>query len=168
MSQDYVEQTAIAVMKLAAKLVRRKLFSRRRQSPQPAEEPDPAGSGGDDVLKHNSTSEQTTDEQTTTGGEQEKPEQSENTENKSNADSDIKAGPSSGGGKTIEGDDTIDNGTECESAVIESDSRPDVEDENDAIPAHSSILFHFSIFLVWVIVTGLNVPVVLTWARNFR
>lgn len=33
---------------------------------------------------------------------------------------------------------------------------------------HSGIFFHFSIFLLWFIVTGLNIPSVLTWAHNFK
>lgn len=159
MSQDYVEEIAIAIMKLAAKLVKRKFFSRKRQSPQSTQE----SNFGDNVLKQNSTSEQTTDEQTTTATK-ENPEQSKNAENKSSSDLDIKAGSSSGDENTIV-DGTIsqmDSGKEIESAVMKSN------DENDEIPAHSNILFHFSIFLVWVIVTGLNIPVVLTWARNFR
>lgn len=160
MSQDYVEEIAITIMKLAAKLVKRKLFSRKRQSPQSTEESNSPTKSSDNVLKQNSTSEQTT----------EKREQRVNAEDKSDSDLDNKAGSSSGEENAIEGQ--IDNGTEIESAVVESSSRPDggndVKDENDEIPAHSSILFHFSIFLVWVIVTGLNIPVVLTWARNFR
>lgn len=34
--------------------------------------------------------------------------------------------------------------------------------------SHDAIHFHFSLFLLWFITAALNVPSVLTWARNFQ
>lgn len=54
----------------------------------------------------------------------------------------------------------------------ETEDKGEVPDDGtntqEEIPAHSSIFFHFTIFLIWCIVACLNVPVVLTWARNFK
>lgn len=33
---------------------------------------------------------------------------------------------------------------------------------------HSEMHFHYTLFLMWLIIAALNVPSVLTWARNFR
>lgn len=184
MSQDYVEQIAVAIMKVAARLVKHKLFSRTRPNAESAQASNSTGNSSDKVLKQNSTSERSNDEQTATSEQsttqeqkviKREVEQNENVEGgKSNSNSYASEESGRGEDGTNESADTrsleqIDGSGEVESTVIESDSRPEgVEDENDEIPAHSSILFHFSIFLVWVIVTALNIPVALTWARNFR
>ncbi|KAF2882737.1 hypothetical protein ILUMI_23470 [Ignelater luminosus] len=55
--------------------------------------------------------------------------------------------------------------TEINKSCEENNEQNNVRNE----PAeHSSIFFHFSIFLLWFIVTGLNIPSVLTWAHNFK
>lgn len=33
---------------------------------------------------------------------------------------------------------------------------------------HSEIHFHFTLFLMWLLVAALNIPSVLTWAHNFQ
>ncbi|KAK4874324.1 hypothetical protein RN001_013684 [Aquatica leii] len=41
---------------------------------------------------------------------------------------------------------------------------PSTDDQLD----YNAIFFHFSIFLLWCIVTAINIPSVLTWAHNFK
>ncbi|EFA08175.1 GPI inositol-deacylase-like Protein [Tribolium castaneum] len=51
--------------------------------------------------------------------------------------------------------------------------KPNKDKDNNSInsgetPAHNAIFFHATLFLLWSILTVINVPSVLTWAHNFK
>nr|CAI5842301.1 unnamed protein product [Callosobruchus analis] len=56
--------------------------------------------------------------------------------------------------------DTIDKGNEVKDS--------DKEKRKQILAGYSAIFFHSTIFLLWFIVTVINLPAVMTWARNFQ
>lgn len=44
----------------------------------------------------------------------------------------------------------------------------DEKETEERVSLDTSIFFHFTLFLIWSLVTALCVPSVLTWAHNFR
>nr|CAI5870063.1 unnamed protein product [Callosobruchus analis] len=56
--------------------------------------------------------------------------------------------------------DTIDKGNEVKDS--------DKEKRKEILAGYSAIFFHSTIFLLWFIVTVINLPAVMTWARNFQ
>lgn len=56
--------------------------------------------------------------------------------------------------------------TDAEVKQTEEQVTQNEEEANQKNP--TSIFFHFTLFLLWCIVTGMCLPAVLTWAHNFR
>ncbi|CAG9773683.1 unnamed protein product [Ceutorhynchus assimilis] len=180
MSQDYVEQIAWFVVKIIARKIRRALSRNKKEETTSKNEEIPAIKDID--CKENIES--------SSDNEKEKSTNKEVLDVKGNTD-DCK--DSNGTEEVIE---SIENSVISESNETEEQLPEALENLGDQISTHTNapeadkektenteeeknpfenltetnnaIFFHSSLFFIWVIVTILNSPAVITWAHNFR
>ncbi|XP_013169159.1 PREDICTED: GPI inositol-deacylase isoform X2 [Papilio xuthus] len=73
---------------------------------------------------------------------------------------------------SVDNENDNDKETKEESKVCKSgkNTKPDDYDDDDIIinEEMSKLNFHMMMFLLWLIITIINIPILLTWARNFK
>ncbi|KPI93003.1 hypothetical protein RR46_14224 [Papilio xuthus] len=73
---------------------------------------------------------------------------------------------------SVDNENDNDKETKEESKVSKSgkNTKPDDYDDDDIIinEEMSKLNFHMMMFLLWLIITIINIPILLTWARNFK
>lgn len=74
--------------------------------------------------------------------------------------------------KSNEDDEASMSTTKAKVDDDENDSKKDENqinsDVNESLSAHNVIFFHATLFMIWTLVTLINVPFVITWAHNFK
>lgn len=99
----------------------------------------------------------------------------ENTTNvKTELNAKTEAGESS---KKSENNEESKNSTEeTKSELVDSNEEKPLETDQNSnnntwlknILENNEIFFHFTIFFLWITISALNIPIVLTWAHNYK
>lgn len=69
--------------------------------------------------------------------------------------------------KTLAVEESSENSKSEEEKNKNEEIAASTEQKNDEV-LDTAIFFHFTIFLLWLLVAGLCIPSVLTWAHNFK
>lgn len=168
MSQDYIEELVWKIIKCCASKIKGALRSKKplpRENENFLENKTEAGTNKDnknsknkergdldsneieeietkDVLKENP------DDEIKPSTSKDKSKEKDNNENKAKSE------------------DT-ENEDEEKDEVVSENEKDDKKEENKS-DARTAIFFHLTLFFLWIIVTCLCIPSVLTWAHNFK
>ncbi|CAG9863163.1 unnamed protein product [Phyllotreta striolata] len=191
MSQDFVEEIVWIVVKRFAKKCKR--FFRKRRDPVSGElvisseanlavldqsDVNTGVSGGAGAGENDGSSVEKFDERVkeneieaknTEKGDGDKNSELEKTEDTISSDSKVDNVIE----KVTSGDESEENSAEGLNQTETSREPDESNDETllgnlDLSTSYNSIFFHSTIFFLWVIVTVINIPAVLTWAHNFK